>query len=308
VDFHLKGLASMGATISLSGGVYNARTSGLHGSAIHLDSPSPGATQHLMASATLAKGTTVISNAAMEPEITTLAQFLNAMGARVEGAGTSKITIHGVDSLHGCDFRVPADRLQAGTYMVAAAMTGGDINVTGIAPEEQTALTKKLQEAGAEVDEAPDSIRVSAPERLQGIRVKTMPYPGFPTDMQQPMAALLATARGTSVIEETIYESRIGHIQELNRMGASIHLEGRSAVIDGVERLHGAVVEASDLRAGAALCVAGLAARGETLVRNVHFIDRGYEKFEETISALGGSMKRVELQEAETQRVGEPAP
>jgi UDP-N-acetylglucosamine 1-carboxyvinyltransferase len=261
-----------------------------------------------MATATLAKGKTIIQNAAMEPEITTLAEFLNAMGAQVQGAGTNKITIHGVPALHGCDFRVPADRLQAGTYMLAAAITGGDIKVKGIAAEEQIALANKLKEAGAEIEESPDAIRVTATERLHGIRVKTMPYPGFPTDMQQPMAALLATARGPSVVEETIYESRIGHVQELNRMGARIRLEGRSAVIDGVEKLHGAVVEASDLRAGAALCLAGLAATGDTVVRNVHFIDRGYQKFEDTICALGGSMKRVELQEAETQKVGEPAP
>jgi len=293
VDFHIKGLELLGAKIKLDEGTYFGRTDGLVGSEIYLDFPSAGATQHLMASATLAQGNTTILNAAVEPEIVTLADFLNRMGARIEGAGTSTITIQGVERLDGCEFRIPSDRLQGGTYLLAGAITRGDVEVTNVYPESQTALTNKLREAGADVYEGSDSVRVRAAKRLKAIKVKTMPYPGFPTDMQQPVAAALAVADGTSVVEETIYESRIGHIPELNRLGAKIRLEGRSAIITGVERLSGAEVEASDLRAGAALCLAGLAAEGETTVRNVHFVDRGYERLAEKLTALGARIERV---------------
>ena len=300
VDFHLKGLKMLGAEVVLEGGIYTAKTEGLRGAEIYLDFPSAGATQHLMATATLASGITVIDNAALEPEVTTLAEFLNHMGARVEGAGTSRITIHGRKSLEGCEFRVPADRLQAGTYLLAGAITRGDVTVRGILPETQSAVISKLKDAGAEVTEGPDWIRVAVNKRLKAIKIKTMPYPGFPTDMQQPMAALLTLASGTSVVEETIYESRIGHIPELNRMGAKITVVGdRSAIIEGVSGLNGAVVVASDLRAGAALVLAGLAAEGETVVKNVHFIDRGYERLEEILTALGASIERVGTYEAE---------
>lgn len=300
VDFHLKGLALLGATVELEGGRYIARTEGLKGAEIYLDFPSAGATQHLMSAAVLAKGVTVIQNAAVEPEVTTLAAFLNRMGARIEGAGTSTITIIGVDKLQGCEFRVPSDRLQAGTYMLAAAATRGDITVKGIMPDNQTALVNKLREAGVDVTEGPDWIRVVATKRLKGIRVKTMPYPGFPTDMQQPMAALLCLAEGNSMVEETIYESRTGHVPELQRMGARIRVEGsRLTFINGVEKLKGANVEASDLRAGAALVIAALAAEGETIIRNVHFIDRGYENLEETLRFLGASIERVDMGESE---------
>ncbi len=300
VDFHLKGLKMLGAEVILQGGIYTAKTEGLRGAEIYLDFPSAGATQHLMATATLATGMTVIDNAALEPEVTTLAEFLNHMGARVEGAGTSRITIHGRKSLKGCEFRVPADRLQAGTYLLAGAITRGDVTVRGILPETQSAVISKLKDAGAEVTEGPDWIRVAVNKRLKAIKIKTMPYPGFPTDMQQPMAALLTLASGTSVLEETIYESRIGHIPELNRMGAKVTVVGdRSAIIEGVSGLKGAVVVSSDLRAGAALVLAGLAAEGETVVKNVHFIDRGYERLEETLTALGASIERVGTYEAE---------
>lgn len=295
VDFHLKGLRALGATIDLVDGAYIASCDQLKGAEIYLDFPSAGATQHLMSVAVLAKGNTTIQNAAIEPEVTALADFLNRMGARVEGAGTSSITIMGVDKLTPTEFRVPADRMQAGTYLLAGAITGGDVTVRGILPEEQTAVVNKLREAGVTVDEGPDWVRVTGGTRLKGINVKTMPHPGFPTDMQQPMAAVLTLAEGTSIVEETIYESRIGHIQELNRMGASIRNEGRSALITGVEKLRGAVVEASDLRAGAALVLAGLAAKGETTVRNIHFIDRGYEAFEKTLSSLGANIRRVQV-------------
>jgi len=295
VDFHLKGLALMNADVNLEAGVYRAETSGLTGAEIYLDFPSAGATQHLMATATLANGITRIENAAIEPEIIALADFLQKLGARIEGAGTASIIIQGVSELKGCEFRVPEDRLQAGTYLLAAAITGGDVTATHLLPEHQTALINKLREAGAIAEEGNDWVRVRVEKRLNAIRCKTMPYPGFPTDIQQPMAAVLALANGTSVIEETIYESRTGHITELNRMGAHMRTEGRSTVIDGVESLQGSSVEATDLRAGAALVLAGLAAKEETTIRNVHFIDRGYEALEDRIQQLGGTIMRVPL-------------
>jgi UDP-N-acetylglucosamine 1-carboxyvinyltransferase len=299
VDFHLKGLELLGGKVELDHGVYTAKTQGLKGAEIYLDFPSAGATQHLMTAAVLAEGITVIQNSAMEPEVTTLADFLNSLGARVEGAGTSTIVIHGVKSLHPSNFRIPADRLQAGTYLLAGAITGGEVTVRGILPETQTALVNKLREAGAEVHEGSDWVQVGVNRRLNGLKVKTMPYPGFPTDMQQPMAALLTLAHGPSAVEETIYESRTGHISELARMGAKIRIEGRSAIIEGVEKLKSAVVESSDLRAGAALVLAGLAAEGQTIVKNVHFIDRGYERLEETLSSLGATIRRAKSPEVE---------
>lgn len=294
VDFHLKGLEMLGATVEIVNGTYVAETQGLRGADIYFDFPSAGATQHLLATSTLAKGVTVINNAAMEPEVVALADFLSRMGARIEGAGTSTITVTGVSELGSGEFPIPADRLQAGTYLMAAAITKGDVTVTGILPENQTATVTKLKEAGAEIFEGSDWMRVAASGRLKGIRVKTMPFPGFPTDMQQPMAAVLTLALGNSAIEETIYESRIGHVPELNRMGAKVRVEGRTTTIEGVEALKGAVVQASDLRAGAALCLAGLAAEGETFVKNVHFIDRGYDDLEQRFTSLGGSVERLD--------------
>lgn len=293
VDYHLKGLALLGASIGLEGGRYVATAPRLHGAEVYFDFPSAGATQHLMATATLAEGITVIHNAAMEPEVVALARFLTAMGARIEGAGTSTITITGVARLNGCEFRIPADRLQAGTYLLAGCLPGSDVTVSGILPEHQLALVNKLGEAGADVTEGADWVRVRYNGRMRGIRIKTMPYPGFATDMQQPLSAMLTLAQGASVVEETIYESRTGHVQELNRMGAQMRVEGRAILIAGVPRLQGAPVEASDLRAGAALVLAGLAADGITTIKNVHFIDRGYENIEENICRLGGSIQRV---------------
>lgn len=300
VDFHLKGLALLGANVYLEGGVYYAETNGLKGAEIYLDFPSAGATQHLMTAAALAQGHTIIQNAAMEPEVVALAAFLNCLGARVEGAGSSTITIEGVEKLHGCEFRVPADRMQAATYLLAGAITKGDVTVTGILPGDQTPVVNKLREAGLSVEEGHDWIRVVATKRPKAIKVKTMPHPGFPTDMQQPMAALLTLANGTSIIDETIYESRHGHVPELERMGANIRIEGRAAIITGVRTLKGANVEASDLRAGAALVLAGLAAEGETTVRNIHFIDRGYADFEATLRSLGAEIERVAIRSSET--------
>lgn len=293
VDFHLKGLALLGAQVELEGGVFRAEARELTGAEIYLDFPSAGATQHLMTTATLARGSTTIQNAAMEPEVVALANFLQCLGARIEGAGTSTITVLGVERLQGTEFRVPADRMQAATYLLGGAITQGAVTVAGVLPGDLTAVVNKLREAGAHVDEGSDWVRVAAHRRLKAIKIKTMPHPGFPTDMQQPMAAVLALATGTSIVEETIYESRTGHIAELNRMGANIRVEGRSAVVTGVRGLRGAHVEASDLRAGAALVLAGLVAEGETTVRNLQFIDRGYENFEETLRSLGARIERV---------------
>lgn len=293
VDLHLKGLHALGANIELDGGVYKASAHKLKGTEVYLDKPSAGATQHIMSTAALAEGTTTITNAAMEPEIVALGHFLNRIGANVEGAGTSSITIQGKKSLHGGEYKIPADRIQAGTFLLAGAITGGDVTVSNILPEDQTAVVNKLREAGAMIDQGVDWVRVGAPSRLQAVNIVTMPHPGFPTDMQQPMAATLCVAEGTSIVDETIYESRTGHISELSRMGAKIRQDGSSAVIQGVTELRGATVYASDLRAGAALCLAGLVAHGETIVKNIHFIDRGYESIEKSLQSLGADISRV---------------
>jgi UDP-N-acetylglucosamine 1-carboxyvinyltransferase len=305
VDFHLKGLAALGANVQLENGIYTLSADELVGAEIYFDFPSAGATQHLMSAATLAKGVTVLQNAAMEPEVVALADFLNRMGARIEGAGTSTITIQGVKSLHPCEFRIPSDRLQAGTYMLAGAITYGDVKVNGIVPEHQIAVVSKLREMGCDVTEGHDWVRVCGDQQLRAARIKTMPYPGFPTDMQQPMAALMTLAEGTSVVDETIYESRIGHVQELNRMGAQITQKGQTSIIEGVEKLSGAHVAASDLRAGAALVLAALATEGDTTVRNIHFIDRGYESLEHTLRTLGGRIERVDVSDKLATRTGD---
>jgi len=297
VDFHVRGLEALGAKIQLENGIYTLEAQKLVGTDVYLDFPSAGATQHLMSAATLAQGCTTIHNAAMEPEVVVLADFLNRMGAKVEGAGTSIITIEGVAALSGCEFNVPSDRLQAGTYLIAGAITCGDVTVRNVLPEHQLPLTSKLREMGCEISEGHDWVRTVCSERLKATRIKTMPYPGFPTDVQQPMAALMALADGVSVIDETIYESRIGHVQELNRMGAKIVQKGQTSIIEGVDKLSGSDVWASDLRAGAALVLAGLAAEGETVVRNIHFIDRGYERLENVLSDLGAIISRIELDE-----------
>lgn len=293
VDFHLKGLTTLGAEIRYEGGVYHAKADRLVGGEIYFDVPSAGATQHLMTTAVYAEGSTTIENAAQEPEVVALAGFLNRMGARVQGAGTGTITIEGVTSLTPCEYTVPADRMQAGTYMMAGAITRGDVTVSGVLPKDLTPVTNKLREAGAEVTESHDTVRVQASHGVRAVRVKTMPHPGFPTDMQQPMAALLTLAEGTSVIEETLYEGRFGHVRELARMGADIQSQGTVTLIQGVPKLQGATVEATDLRAGAALILAGLAAEGETTVRNMKFVDRGYQGLETNLTRLGGRVQRL---------------
>ncbi len=293
VDFHLKGLSKLGADIELEKGAYTGKAIQLFGSDIYLDFPSAGATQHLMSTATLARGTTVIHNAAAEPEVLILADFLMSMGAKITGIGTSTITIIGTPYLRGTEFTIPSDRIQASTYMVAAAATCGDVTVENVIPDHLTALSTKLSEAGATVIEGTDWVRVKSDSRLKPIKIKTLPYPGFPTDVQQIITSALTVASGTSVIEETIYESRIGHIPELVRMGAKISLEGRLSIIEGVDKLKGAIVEASDLRAGAALCIAALISEKETIIKNVNFIDRGYQDLEQNLTQLGACIHRV---------------
>lgn len=293
VDFHLKGLRAMGADIRIESGRYVGQCERLKGTAIYLDFPSAGATQHLMATACLAEGVTTIQNAAIEPEVTQLADFLIAMGARIEGAGTTSISIYGDGPLKGGWAKVPTDRIQAATYLLAGAITNGDVTVRGVLPEHQVALVQKLKEAEVIVEEGNDWVRVKSEGRAKGVRVKTMPYPGFPTDVQQPFSAFLALARGSSLVEETIYESRIGHVPELIRMGAQMKINNRLTLIDGVHGLRGTTVKASDLRAGAALVLAGLAAEGETVIENVHYIDRGYEDLIGRLTSLDAKVERV---------------
>jgi UDP-N-acetylglucosamine 1-carboxyvinyltransferase len=293
VDLHLDGLQKMGARVHIVHGYVEAEAEQLKGARIYLDVPSVGATEHLMMVATLADGTTTIEQAAREPEVVDLARALNAMGARVAGAGEDVITIEGVPVLHGVDFTVIPDRIEAGTFMMAAAITGGDVYVRGARADQLHALTLKLREAGVEVKEDDEGIRVTGNGRLRSVDVKTMPYPGFPTDLQAQMMALLSLADGRSVISETIFENRYMHVLELNRMGADVKVEGNSAFVRGVATLSGAPVMATDLRASVCLVLAGLAADGVTEVSRVYHLDRGYVRIEEKLSALGADIRRV---------------
>lgn len=294
IDQHLKGFEAMGASIEMGHGFVEARVHGrLKGTRIYLDVPSVGATENIMMAATLAEGTTVIENAAMEPEIVDLATFLNAMGARVRGAGTGTIRIDGVEALHGTTHTVIPDRIEAGTFMVAAAITRGNVLVEGAIYDHVRAVAAKLSEMGVYVEEEDGGIRVVAEGRLRPVDVKTLPYPGFPTDMQAQMMALLAVTEGTSTVTETVFENRFMHVEELKRMNAQIRIEGRSAIIDGVPRLSGAKVCATDLRAGAALVLAGMAADGETEVTGLHHIDRGYVDLVGKLRRLGADIARV---------------
>ncbi len=297
VDLHLKGLRSLGAKVTIEHGYVEASADQLVGAPVYLDYPSVGATETIMMAATLADGTTTIDNCAQEPEITDLAEFLIAMGARVEGAGTEQITIHGRPRLEGADFTCIPDRVEAGTFLIAGAITGGDLTLTGVRPEHLAALIGKLQEMGA-ILTAPDGdvLRIQAPERLKAADVRTMPFPGFPTDLQAQIMALLAVSEGTSVISETVFENRFLHVDELLRMGANIKTEGNVAVVQGVDRLSGAEVRATDLRAGAALVLSGLAARGHTIISGVHHIDRGYEDLERKLVAVGAAIGRTQVE------------
>lgn len=293
VDLHIEGLQKMGARTRIVHGYVEAEAEQLQGARIYLDVPSVGATEHLMMVATLAQGTTTIEHAAREPEVVDLARALTAMGARISGAGEDTIVIEGVAELHGSEFTVLPDRIEAGTFMVAAALTGGDVYVRGARAEHLHAVILKLREAGAEVQEDADGIRVWCNGRLSSVDVRTMPYPGFPTDLQAQMMAAMTLAVGRSIISETIFENRFMHALELNRMGADIKVEGGTALVRGVAALSGAPVMATDLRASVCLILAGLAADGLTEVARVYHLDRGYARIEQKLSALGADIRRV---------------
>jgi UDP-N-acetylglucosamine 1-carboxyvinyltransferase len=293
VNLHLAGLARLGAELQIEHGYIKAKARRLRGARIYLDLPSVTGTENLMMAACLADGTTVIENAAREPEIVDLATFLIKRGAKIAGAGSDVITIEGVSTLRGADHEVIPDRIEAGTFLAAAAITGGDLWVNRCRPLQLEAVIMKLREAGAEVTEEKERVRLKAPRRLHGIDVKTLVYPGFATDMQAQMMALLCVAEGTSVITETVFESRFIHVPELRRMGADIKVDGNHAVVNGIQRLTGAPVMASDLRASAGLVLAGLAAEGETDISRVYHLDRGYERIEEKLNGVGAAIRRV---------------
>lgn len=294
IDLHLKGFEALGVKIEQGHGYIEASApEGMTGVNIYLDFPSVGATENIMMAAAMANGTTVLENPAEEPEIVDLANYLNQMGARVRGAGTNVITIEGVSELHGVQHSVIPDRIEAGTYMIAAAMTGGDVIIENVLPEHQKPLIAKLREAGALVEEDIDRIHVVGSGKLKAVDIKTLPYPGFPTDMQAQMMAMLSVAEGRSKITETVFENRFMHVVELNRMGANITTEGRSAVITGPAHLTGCTVRATDLRAGAAMILAGLVAEGATEICDIYHIDRGYEEIAAKLTRLGADIKRV---------------
>ena len=292
VNLHLAGLAKLGADISIEHGYITARAKRLRGERIYCDTPTVTGTENLMMAATLAEGVTTLENAAKEPEIVDLAEFLVKRGARIRGAGTDEIVIEGVRELHGGDHDVIPDRIEAGTYLAAAAVTQGDVTATHCRPGHLEAVLMKLREAGADVQEGNDYVRLTMPDTLRGTDMRTLPFPGFPTDMQAQMVALLSLAEGTSVVTETVFESRFMHVEELRRMGANIRVEGNRLVVTGRKQLTGAPVMASDLRASAGLIVAGLAAEGVTQVQRVYHLDRGYERIEEKLGALGAEVQR----------------
>lgn len=297
IDLHIKGLTALGAEVDTDYGVFHAKADRLTGCEIYFDQVSVGATINIMLSAVLAEGNTTLINAAKEPHVVDVANFLNQMGARIRGVGTDTIRIRGVERLHGCNYSIIPDQIEAGTLMIAAAATKGDVLVKNIVPMHMDALTAKMLEMGAEIEELDDAIRVRAPKRLYAANIKTYPYPGFPTDLQQPATVLLSTAEGTSVIVENIFEARFKHIDEIRRMGAQVTIDDRIAVVRGVERLTGAQVKASDLRAGAALIIAGLMAEGTTEIYNIKYIDRGYDHIEDKLIALGAEISRVPVED-----------
>jgi UDP-N-acetylglucosamine 1-carboxyvinyltransferase len=294
VDMHLSGLEAMGAEITVEQGYIKAKCERLQGARIVMDQVTVTGTENLMMAASLANGTTVIENAAREPEVVDLADFINAMGGKIENAGTDTITIHGVENLRGCDYSVLPDRIETGTYLVAAAITGGKVLVKRTDPTLLDAVLAKLEEAGATMDIGEDWIELDMEGRKpRAVNIRTSPYPGFPTDMQAQFCALNAIAVGTGSVTETVFENRFMHIQEFVRLGASIQLEGNTAIIKGVERMTGAPVMATDLRASASLILAGLVAQGETVVDRIYHIDRGYDHIEEKLAGLGARIQRV---------------
>ncbi|MFO7982056.1 MAG: UDP-N-acetylglucosamine 1-carboxyvinyltransferase [Desulfuromonadales bacterium] len=293
INLHLKGLEAMGAEITLDHGYVEARADRLRGAKIHLDIPTVGGTENLLMAATLAEGKTVIENAACEPEITELADALTQMGARIQGAGTDTITIEGVDELKPLEYEVMPDRIEAATYMAAAAITGGDVLVQGVVSGHQDAVLDKLRQTGAEVTQTPEGVRVLGPDTLHAVDIRTSPFPGFPTDVQAQFMALASVAQGTSIITESVFENRFMHVCELQRLGADIAIEGHCATVRGVRSLVGAPVMATDLRASACLILAGLAAENTTEIARIYHLDRGYEHIETKLKALGAQIERI---------------
>lgn len=293
VDQHLKGLAEMGANISIDHGYVKANAKRLTGARIVMDTVTVTGTENLLMAATLAKGTTILDNAAMEPEVTDLANCLVKMGAQIQGIGTPTLTIEGVDKLHGCTHSVVPDRIEAGTFLCAVAMTGGKVVLRRAAPKTMQAVLDKLVEAGAVIEAGDDWIAIDMPHRPHAVDIRTLPYPAFPTDMQAQFMAMNAVAQGTAKVVETIFENRFMHVPELNRMGASISAEGNTAIVQGVEHLSGATVMATDLRASACLVLAGLVARGETIIERIYHLDRGYENIEQKLGNVGATIERI---------------
>ena len=294
IDQHLKGFEALGATTQLvDGAIIEAECDSLVGTHVYLDVVSVGATMNIMLAASKAKGQTIIENAAREPHVVDVANFLNSMGANIKGAGTDVIRIKGVEKLHRTEYSIIPDQIEAGTFMFAAAATRGDVTVLNVIPKHLDATISKLVDIGCEVEEFDDAVRVVAKGRLTSTQVKTLPYPGYPTDMQPQIGVVLALAKGTSTITESIFENRFKYLDELARMGANIKVEGNSATIEGVEKFTAARVSAPDLRAGAALCIAGLATEGITIVDDIVYIQRGYERFEEKLRSLGGIIEKV---------------
>ncbi len=293
IDMHLKGFKALGAEVGIVHGSIVAKAENLHGSHIYLDVVSVGATINIMLAASMAQGRTIIENAAREPHVVDVANFLNRMGANIKGAGTDVIRIWGVEKLHKTEYSIIPDQIEAGTFMFAAAATGGDVTVKNVIPKHLEATTAKLMEIGCEIQEYDDAVRVRAARKLTRTNIKTLPYPGYPTDMQPQITATLALAEGTSIVTESIFENRFKYVDELTRMGANIKVEGNSAIINGVPKLTGARVSAPDLRAGAALVIAGLSAEGITVVEDIQYIQRGYERFEEKLKGLGAIIEKV---------------
>ena len=293
IDQHLKGFRALGADVDIEHGKIVAEAEKLRGTHLYFDVVTVGATINVMMAAAMSEGLTIMENVAKEPHVVDVANFLNSMGANIKGAGTDVIRIRGVEKLHRTEYSIIPDQIEAGTFMFAAAATGGDVTVKNVIPKHLEATTAKLEEIGCEVEEFDDAVRVRAPKRLHRTHVKTLPYPGYPTDMQPQIAVTLALAEGTSIVTESIFENRFKYADELSRMGANIKVEGNSAIIDGVKKLTGARVSAPDLRAGAALVIAGLAADGITVVDDIVYIQRGYENFEDKLRSLGAEIERV---------------
>ena len=293
IDQHIKGFRALGAEVSVNYGMVHMTSEALVGEHIYFDVVSVGATMNVMLAAVKARGVTILENAAKEPHIVDLANFLNSMGADIRGAGTDVIKIHGVDVLHGTEYSIIPDQIEAGTYMVAAAATGGDVLVENVIPKHLESIIDKLRRAGATVEEFDDAVRVSRTGRLQHVNVKTMPHPGFPTDMQPQMTTMLCCAEGTSIVSEGVWDNRFKYVDELRKMGANIQVDGKVAVVEGVERLTGAPVKALDLRAGAAMLIAGLMADGITEVEEIHHIERGYSSLVDKLRSLGADIRKV---------------